>query len=181
MRRLAFIGVLAILGAIGAGVFFFGGYYSVAGTAPEPGLIAWALIHVREASIDRHATDAPTISLDDPAIVQAGARAFAARGCPSCHGAPGVGWAKFSEGLNPDPPDLKELAARKEPAQLFWVVKNGIKMTGMPSFGLVGAPDQELWTIVAFVKKLPTISDADFKAWTAAPLTAPVAPAPAQP
>jgi hypothetical protein len=169
MRILAFIGALAIVVAIGAAIFFFGGFYSVAGTAEEPGVVAWALINVRQASIDRHATDQPPISLDDPANVQAGARAFAARGCTNCHGGPGVGWAKFSEGLRPDPPDLKDIAKEREPRQLFWVVKNGIKMTGMPSFGSTGVPDQEIWTIAAFIKKLPSVSDADFKTWTAAP------------
>jgi len=169
MRILAFIGALAIVVAIGAAIFFFGGFYSVAGTAEEPSVVAWALINVRQASIDRHATDQPPISLDDPANVQAGARAFAARGCTNCHGGPGVGWAKFSEGLRPDPPDLKDVAKEREPRQLFWVVKNGIKMTGMPSFGATGVPDQEIWTIAAFIKKLPSVSDADFKAWTAAP------------
>jgi mono/diheme cytochrome c family protein len=181
MRRLAVIGVLAIVGAVGAAIYFFGGYYSVAGTAQEPGVVAWALAYVREASINRHAADNSPISLDDPAVVQAGARAFTARGCPTCHGGPGVGWAKFSEGLNPDPPDLKELAAKKDPSQLFWVVKNGIKMTGMPSFGRVGTPDQEIWTIIAFVKKLPTISDADFKAWAGGAQTTPTASGPTQP
>jgi hypothetical protein len=39
----------------------------------------------------------------------------------------------------------------------------------MPSFGSIGVPDLEIWTIAAFVKKLPNVSDADFKAWTAAP------------
>jgi mono/diheme cytochrome c family protein len=169
MRILAFIGALAIVVAIGAAIFFFGGFYSVAGTAEEPGVVAWALVNVRQASIDRHAIDQPPISLDDPAIVQAGARAFAARGCTNCHGGPGVGWAKFSEGLRPDPPDLKDIAKEREPRQLFWVVKNGIKMTGMPSFGSIGVPDQEIWTIAAFIKKLPSVSDADFKAWTTAP------------
>jgi hypothetical protein len=42
-------------------------------------------------------------------------------------------------------------------------------MTGMPSFGLIEVPDQEIWTIVAFVKKLSSVSDADFKAWTTKP------------
>ena len=98
-----------------------------------------------------------------------GAHAFAERGCVYCHGGPGAQWAKFSEGLNPDPPDLKDAVGELEPRELFWVVKNGIKMTGMPSFGLAGASDQQIWTIVAFIKKLPSISDADYKAWTAAP------------
>jgi mono/diheme cytochrome c family protein len=169
MRLLALIGVLAIVAVIGALIFFFGGYYNVAGTEDDPGVVAWALASVRAASIDRHAGDPPPISLDDPATVKAGARAYVARGCVNCHGGPGVGWAKFSEGLRPWPADLKETAKVREPAQLFWVIKNGVKMTGMPSFGATGTPDQEIWTIAAFVKKLPSVSDADFKAWTSAP------------
>jgi mono/diheme cytochrome c family protein len=47
-------------------------------------------------------------------------------------------------------------------------VKNGIKMTGMPSFGATGVSDKEIWSIAAFVKKLPTVSDADYKAWSTA-------------
>ena len=113
------------------------------------------------------------MALDDAATVQAGARAFAARGCANCHGGPGVDWAKFAEGLRPDPPDLKEVVKARTPAQLFWVVKNGIKMTGMPSFALAGVDDKEIWTIAAFLTKLPSVSDADYKAWTA--------PAPAPP
>jgi len=166
---LALIGLLGILGAIGAAVFFFGGYYSVAGTAEEPAIVKWALVQVRKASIARYATDAPPAGFDDAAQVQAGARAFSARGCVNCHGAPGVNWAKFSEGLHPDPPDLKEIANERDPKHLFWVIKNGINMTGMPSFGKIEVPDQEIWSIAAFVKKLPSVSDADFKAWSAAP------------
>ncbi|MGA9011581.1 MAG: cytochrome c [Acetobacteraceae bacterium] len=170
MRLLALIGVLAIIVAVAAAAFFFGGFYSIAATEQDTGVVAWALVHVREASIDRHATDTPPGSLDDAATVKAGAHAFADRGCANCHGGPGVGWAKFSEGLNPGPPDLKDVVGGLEPRELFWVVKNGIKMTGMPSFGAIGVSDQEIWSIVAFLKKLPTVSEADFKAWsTSAP------------
>jgi mono/diheme cytochrome c family protein len=169
MRILALIGALAIAVAIGAAIFFFGGFYCVAATAAEPGIINWALVNVRVASINRHAIDNPQVSLDNPSTVPAGARAFAARGCLNCHGGPGVKWAKFTEGMTPYPPDLKDIAKEREAPQLFWVVKNGIKMTGMPSFGSIGVSDKEIWTIVAFVKKLPTVSEADFKAWTAAP------------
>ena len=166
LKTLALIGLLAILAAIAAAVYFFGGLYSVAATTEDPAIVKWALTQVRQASITRHAKDTPPASLDDPATVQAGARAFSERGCVNCHGAPGVTWAKFSEGLRPDPPDLKEIADSLPPQELFWVIKNGINMTGMPSFGLVEVPDQEIWTIVAFVKKLPNVSDDDFKTWT---------------
>jgi mono/diheme cytochrome c family protein len=167
MKLLALIGFLAIVVAIAAAVFFFGGFYSVAGTSEDPAIVKWALVKVRTASIGRHGIDAPPIPLDDPANVQAGARAFATRGCTSCHGGPGVEWAKFSEGLHPDPPDLKDVVKEREAGELFWVIKNGINMTGMPSFGATGVPDREIWTIVAFIKKLPTVSEADYKAWTA--------------
>jgi mono/diheme cytochrome c family protein len=167
MRLLAIIGILAILATIGAAVFFFGGFYSVAATAEEPAFVKWALIRVRLASIDRHATDQPPSSLDDPALVQAGARAFAERGCVNCHGAPGAEWAKFSEGLRPDPPDLTKVVKDREPRHLFWVIKNGVHMTGMPGFALTGTEDKDIWAMVAFLKKLPSVSETDFKAWTA--------------
>ena len=167
MKFLSLIGTLAIIIAVAAAVFFFGGFYNVAATEADLGIVAWALEYVRDASINRHAVDQPPVSMEDPATIQAGARAFASRGCTNCHGAPGVMWAKFSEGLRPDPPDLKEETKDLTPAQVFWIVRNGINMTGMPGFALVEAPDQEIWTIAAFVKNLPSVSEDDYKAWTA--------------
>jgi hypothetical protein len=70
--------------------------------------------------------------------------------------------------MRPDPPDLKEIAAQAPANQIFWVVRNGIKMTGMPGFSMIGADDNEIWSITAFVKRLPKVTDADYKTWTAA-------------
>jgi hypothetical protein len=167
MRFLAFIGLLAIIGVIVVGGYFFGGFFDVGANWDDPEPVVAALTRVRSASIARRARDRPPGALDDAATVSSGARQFAKYGCPSCHGAPGVSWSKFSEGLNPGPPDLKEIAGERDAATLFWVVKNGIRMTGMPSFGKAGVPDNELWQIVAFVKKLPSVSEADYKGWTA--------------
>lgn len=167
MRLLALIGALAVAAAIGGAVYFFGGFYSVAASEAHFDIVTWTLKTVRQASIARHSGGAPPGSLEDPATVQAGARAYATRGCVTCHGAPGIGWEKFSEGMQPYPPDLKDVVAERTPGQLFWVVKNGIKMTGMPSFGAIEVPDQEIWSIIAFIRKLPTVSEADYKAWSA--------------
>jgi hypothetical protein len=168
MKPFAAIGALGVVVAVAAAFFFFGGFYSVAGTAEDPAIVKWALIQVRTASISHHAKDAPPANFADPANIQAGAHEFVEHGCTNCHGGPGVNWAKFSEGLHPDPPDLKDVVNDRTPEQLFWVIKNGINMTGMPSFALAGAKDDELWKIVAFLKKLQNVSEADFKAWTAA-------------
>ena len=168
---LSLIGALALIVALASAAYFFGGFYNVAASEHDPDILVSALRNVRNDSISRHATDTPpaNLKLDDPETVKAGARAFAARGCPFCHGAPGVDYAKLTEGMNPGPPDLKtedEVKALKA-AEVFWIVKNGIRMTGMPAASGGGVPDPEIWQIAAFVKKLPEISDDDFKAWTA--------------
>jgi len=166
MRLLSLIGVLAIAVGVAALVFFFGGFFNVSAQIEEPAPVKWALIKVRMAAVDRYATDRPPAGFDSAANVQAGAKAYMARGCTNCHGGPGVNWEKFSEGLRPDPPDLTKIVKEREPRHLFWVVKNGINMTGMPSFGATGVPDAELWQIAAFLKKLPDVKEEDFKAWT---------------
>ena len=166
MRFLSLIGILAIAAAIAAGVYFLGGFYSISAMQKDPAIVAAALAGVREASISRHGNDTPPMPLDDPAVVQAGARAFLAQGCVNCHGGPGVKWAKFSEGLSPSPPDLKESVGDLQPGEIFWVIKNGINMTGMPSFGMIEVSDQDIWKIVAFIKKLPMVSEENFRAWT---------------
>ncbi len=170
MRTLAVIGALAIIAAVGAAVFFFGGFYSVAENEDNPAIVDWALASIRGASVAGHATETPPTSLDDSATVKAGARAYATIGCVNCHGGPpDANWAKWSEGLKPVPADLKVMAKERTASQLFWAIKNGIKFTGMPSFGLAGASDEQIWSIVAFIKALPNVSDEDYKTWTASP------------
>lgn len=168
---LAAVGLVSIVLGASAAVFFFNGYFNVAATTQEPALMRWALIHVREASVRRHATDHPPVDLTSPDLVRSGARAYAERGCVNCHGAPGATWQRFSEGLRPDPPDPMEIARQRTPEELFFVIKNGVNMTGMPSFG--SSSDQELWTIVAFLKQLPAVSAEQFKTWTGQAPTAP--------
>ncbi len=164
MRILAVIGALAIVVAIGAAVAAFGGYINLAANVEDPAPLAWVIKHVREASVARYAPKDMTIALDD-ASVQAGAKAYAARGCANCHGEPGGTWQKFSEGLNPSPPDLAEAGKNDDPAQIFYIIKSGIKATGMPSFGAIGADDKEIATIVAFIKKLSSVKEDDYKKW----------------
>jgi mono/diheme cytochrome c family protein len=168
MRFLAFIGALAILAVIGAAIYFFGGFYNVAESEDNPAIVDWALASVRGASVVAHATETPPANLGDIETVKTGARAYSTIGCVNCHGGPpNANWAKWSEGLKPVPADLKAMAKERTPSQLFWVIKNGIKFTGMPSFGLAGASDQDVWSVVAFILKVPTMSDDDYKAWTA--------------
>ena len=78
--------------------------------------------------------------------------------CVSCHGAPGVDASEAGEGLNPPAPDLTlERVQRRTDGELFWIVQQGIRMTGMPASGPTHK-DQEIWKIVAFLRHLPRIT-----------------------
>ncbi len=171
MRILAAIGALAIILGVLAGIYFLEGFYNVSAAVDDPAPVKWALIHTRNASIGRHEDedDKTSFALDDQTVIQQGAREFATAGCVHCHGGPGVKWSKFSEGLNPDPPDLKDVANERSATGIFWVIKNGIRMTGMPSFGKAGLTNDQIWHLAAFVKAIPKVSDADYRTWTAAP------------
>ena len=70
--------------------------------------------------------------------------------------------------MKPQPPDLSKAAAERSDAELFWVMKHGLKMTAMPAFGPTHN-QEELWAMVAFVRRLPEMSAAEFEDLTAAP------------
>jgi mono/diheme cytochrome c family protein len=80
--------------------------------------------------------------LDDPAKVLIGVEHYAAH-CAVCHGAPGVPKGDIGLGLYPPPPDLAKATSLYSSAELFWVLKHGIKMTGMPAWS--DHSDEELW------------------------------------
>jgi mono/diheme cytochrome c family protein len=84
--------------------------------------------------------------------------------CVTCHGAPGVDASEIGEGLNPPPPDLTLPRVQARPdGELFWIVSNGIRTTGMPAFGPTHKPE-EIWKLVALLRHLPELSAEEQKA-----------------
>ena len=152
--------IAALLVVLGAGAVIYAGMYDVAATSPHSRLTSWLLETARSRSIKAQAAavQAPP-GLDDPAKVLIGVEHYAAH-CAVCHGAPGVPKGDIARGLYPPPPDLAKTARLYNPAELFWIVKNGIKMTGMPAWS--DHSDDELWATVAFLEKLPGMSEQDY-------------------
>ena len=150
-------GLVVLLGTF---AFIYSGLYDVAATDPHWPVTRWVLETARVRSIKAYAAgiQAPA-GLDDPAQILIGVEHFAAH-CAVCHGAPGVPKGDIGRGLYPPPPDLAKATQLYSPAELFWIVKNGIKMTGMPAW--IDHSDEELWAIVAFIKKLPGMSEQDY-------------------
>jgi mono/diheme cytochrome c family protein len=85
---------------------------------------------------------------------------------------PGIERSEIGKGLNPQAPDLAEAVKTWTPQQLFWIVKNGVKMTGMPSFGATH-DDQEVWNVIALIEKLPTMTAEQYQHMRAMPLPGP--------
>jgi mono/diheme cytochrome c family protein len=127
--------------------------------APWP-FTRWILETARIRSIKAHAAGiAAPPGFSDPAKIPMGVEHFAAH-CAVCHGAPGVPKGDIARGLYPPPPDLAKATALYSPGQLFWIVKHGIKMTGMPAWS--DHSDDELWATVAFLQKLPGMTQEDY-------------------
>lgn len=176
MRALAIAAVLVLAVAAGGLVFVSCGRVDVAATSPHWTLTEWILETAMESAVARSAQGIePPHSLEDEALLREGAAAYDEM-CASCHGAPGVERGVLAEGLNPAPPALADTAGEWSPAELYWITKHGIRMTGMPAFGPTHT-DEQLWQVVALVARLPRLSAAEYRALVGAKTDA--APAPA--
>ncbi len=143
------IGVIAVVG------FAYSGIYDVSASSSHSGIVNWLLSTTSHASVERHAKGVDVPDLDDETLALAGINDFNSM-CMGCHGAPGQDPEAMGQGLNPPAPDLAVSAADMTPAELFWVTKNGIKMTGMPAWGATH-DDDAIWPVVAFITKLPEL------------------------
>ena len=140
--------------------FIYSGVYDIGATTPHWPATEWLLRTVRLRSIERHAADIhPPPNLETEPNLLMGVEHFATH-CAICHGAPGVPKDDIAEGLYPQPPNLAVAVKQFTPGELFWILKHGIKMTGMPAWS--DHTDPELWAIVAFLEKLPTMSEAEY-------------------
>jgi mono/diheme cytochrome c family protein len=174
-RRPTFLGrhkcaalVVATLIAVLVGTISFvdSGVYNVSAAYPDDPLVAWALHDVYIHSLHRHAKNivvpADIMSADN---IQAGARLYDST-CAYCHGAPGRPLSSIGQGILPLAPPLLDAHRRNNPQMMFWVMKNGVRMTAMPSFGKTQS-DQTLWQLAAFLQKEHGISAQAYNALVA--------------
>ncbi len=143
-------------------LFLYSGLYDVSAADPDAGLIQGSLETVRERSVRRHARGIQVPDLSNPALIREGLVHYHFM-CVTCHGSPGTPSSEIGQGLNPYPPELANEALKESDAEVFWVIKNGLRMTGMPAFGLTHE-DQDLWAVVAFLKKLSQLSQGEYQA-----------------
>lgn len=161
MRILSGVILTLLVLGIGGVSYVYSGLYNVAASDEHTALGKWVLHTTMDNSVSASAEgiDVPDLTGND--MVQQGGRAYDSL-CAACHLKPGMESTVLRAGLNPMPPALTE-PIHWEPAEQFWIVKHGVKMTGMPAWGETHG-DEELWEMVAFVQRLPELSEQEYNA-----------------
>jgi mono/diheme cytochrome c family protein len=163
MRRLTGLVVTLIVALLVASAvavaLAFAGLVPVAATAHHSSLLEWYFEEALDHAVDRGAESIQPPPLDDPALLRAGIVHYQEM-CLTCHGAPGIEPSEIGKGLYPKPP-LLERRKRMRPAPTYWLVKNGIRDTGMPAFGATHS-ERELWAVVAFTVAMPHMAPEEY-------------------
>ncbi len=177
MKTMKAVVVLAVLGGLSGLGFLYSGLYPMGADVPHNRLSYWALETLRERSIARAIRDIDGVpDLEDPALLLAGGADYNDM-CAGCHLQPGKASSDLSIGLYPPPPNLAlnaethghehgEGDADRSAARQFWIIKHGIKASGMAAFGPTH-DDARIWAMVAFLQKLPTLTSAQYQIITA--------------
>jgi cytochrome c553 len=137
---------------LGGTIFVLSGVYNVAARSPHWSLTNWLLIVVRDRSIATSAFGVRVPDLADDDLADLGAEHYRS-GCAPCHGVPGQGAGPVSRSMLPAPPDLITAYDDYTSAELFWIIYNGLKFTGMPAWAGEGRSD-EVWSLVSFLDRL---------------------------
>jgi mono/diheme cytochrome c family protein len=149
---------VVILGGVSATWFIVGRGFSA---RDEPtALEAFVARQVRGLALPSDARDAPN-PVPESGEVIAEAMAHYADHCALCHANDGSGDTSIGRGLYPKPPDLRLPATQKmTDGELFYIIHNGVRLTGMPAFGTQDSADQDTdsWKLVHFIRHLPNIT-----------------------
>ena len=153
---------LAMVALVAGFMFIWFGVFNVSASDKHWAITNTFLELVRNRSINARAETLKVPNLADTARINRGAANYEAM-CAQCHLAPGVDSSELYEGLNPKPPVLyKDADFANKPNETFWVIKNGIKMTGMPGWGINNS-DEQIWDLIALVSALDAMTATQYQ------------------
>lgn len=137
------------------------GFFNVGASTGHWKITEWFLHFAMRSAVRTYA-----LAVDDPERlprdgIQTAAAHFA-RGCAVCHGAPGEPRSPVARAMLPQPPDLSRVVGTWKDAELFRIVKHGVRFTGMPAWPNQ-ARDDEVWAMVAFLRDLPAMKPAAYR------------------
>jgi mono/diheme cytochrome c family protein len=158
------IGV-AVVVPLGVFAYVKSGIYNVAASHPHTKFTTWITHETMIHSVRRHAAGLTPPSWTSAAQLGAGLCAYETH-CSACHGAAAVARQRWVAGLEPQPPYLLDATQHFTPSQLFWIAKNGIKMTGMPAWR-ESLSDREIWNVVAWLEASTRLPPQTYVRWRA--------------
>lgn len=164
MKRLL-RGLLVLLALVGAGAVLGGAWFAAQGISSrsEPPAFEARLARTARHLLIPRAERARANPLAPSAEVLASARRHFADHCASCHGNDGRGQTALGRNLYPKAPDMTEPGTQSlTDGELFWIIENGVKLTGMPAWGKPGPEDDpETWELVHLLRRLPSLTEAE--------------------
>ena len=165
LPSMAFVAVFLVLIAAFGGIFIYAGVYSIGADSPHSRLVYNLLQDLRQNAVARGAQGiAVPKDLNDPRRIAAGAGLYQEM-CTGCHLGPGLERTEMSQGLYPPAPELAR-GDDLSPAEQFWTIKHGVKLTAMPAWGKTHN-DELIWDMVAFIRQMPKMSPEQYKATVA--------------
>ncbi len=167
-RFLLHLVILAAIGGVGAALVVGFGLYNVSARQGHLPGVSWVLHTTYRHAVELRAPPSEAVpDLASADLVALGARHFDAA-CRFCHGPPGGRQAGTPRAMVPPPPPILDAIRHWQPRHLFWIVLNGVKMTGMPGWP-TAAREDEVWAVVAFLASLQGESGAEGYAGLVAP------------
>ena len=154
---------IALIVPLGVYSFVRSGLFNASASRPHTKFTEWITHETMIHSVRRHAEGIELPERITRADVLAGFCTYETH-CVACHGASAVAREQWVGGMEPSPPYLLDTTSRWEPQQLFWIVKNGIKMTGMPSWR-DSMGDPQIWDVVAFLEAMRRLPPQTYLKW----------------
>jgi cytochrome c553 len=159
--------VATLLGLFAAGMLFaWSGVFNIAASSGHWPVTGWFLHWTMRNSVKTHAALTVPADATDAAGLVSAAGHFA-NACAVCHGAPGQRPSPTMQAATPPAPSLAINATHWTDRQLFWILRHGVKYSGMPAWAATDRPD-EVRRMVAFVRRLPTMRVDEYRALTVA-------------
>jgi mono/diheme cytochrome c family protein len=100
---------------------------------------------------------------DTPEVLQE-AKAHWADHCATCHANNGSGDTPMAKGMYPPAPDMRARQTQQmTDGELFYIIENGIRMSGMPAWGGPGHDEEDSWKLVRFIRHLPDLTPQELR------------------
>jgi mono/diheme cytochrome c family protein len=155
--------ILLVIAVVAGGWYLLGHGFS---SRAEPNAIeAYVAPRLRNLAIPRSARNAKNPVVTTPEVLSEAMEHFADH-CAFCHGSDGTGRTDLGQGLYPRPPDLRQQPTQRlTDGELYYIIENGVRFTGMPAFGELSdhVVGEDSWKLVGLIRHFPNLTSQQVK------------------